>query len=138
MFSIIIYIVGILYLSVCIGFYLKMGIYGVKEEKFIKSLYGPVIAIIAMECVAWQYISEAEKKEKIRLNLLGRMYLMMSLTKLNIQIFPAILGIIAMYFVEVEKRMVPNTDAAKKRQSYRRFRSKSYQVYDDYRRYGFI
>lgn len=120
----------VVYLSVCLGVFLKLHRYGVENNKLIYALLSPIVLNILATCIAWEYVKIKEKKEKVIYSRTEKLLLMFELTKLNIQWFPALVGFSAVAIIKVEKSQKTNKQI-KKENSYQEFSKKSYELYDD-------
>ncbi len=125
----------IIYLSVCAGCYLKLCCYKVKANKLLISVLGPVFLSVFATYIAWSYIQEKEKESGIKVAFHRKMLFMGKLMKINIQWFPSLIGFLAISVLKAERSKIIN-QAAKKRQTRRTFRDKSYEFYDGCVSYG--
>lgn len=123
----------VIYISISIGFSIKLSYYGVKNNKFFLSIYGPLYIMCFAILAAWTFIKAIEKKENIHFSKLQKVKLMFKLNILNIQWFPAILGFgaLAIYKSRVKNKKCLNEDA-QKRQTIRLFNTKSHKLYNDF------
>lgn len=136
--NMLLYAFGMLYLSFCVGFWLKLYSYGIKRNKIRLSIFGPLMVFISTNRVAWSYIDVKAKEAGVNLTFISKLFYMLRLVRLNIQWFPVFVGFKTEAILRAEKSKVVVKEDAKKRQSNRVFRSKSYEFYDDCHSYGFI
>lgn len=134
----IVYAFGMLYLSFCVGFWLKLYSYGIKRNKIILSIFGPLMVFISTNRVAWSYIDSKAQEAGVSLTFISKLFYMLRLVRLNIQWFPVFVGFKTEAILRAERSKVVVKEDAKKRQSNRVFRRKSYEFYDDCHSYGFI
>ena len=136
--SLLVYAFVMLYLSFCVGFWLKLYSYGIKRNKIILSILGPLTVFISVNRVAWSYIDEKAQEEGVSLTFISKLFYMLRLVRLNIQWFPVFVGFKTEAILRAEKNKVIVKGEAKKRQSNRVFRRKSYEFYDNCHSYGVI
>lgn len=128
--EIFIFALIVVYLSVCLGVYLKLLYYGVEKNKIIYSLISPIVLNVLATWIAWEYVKIREQKDNTSYSKTEKALLMLELTKLNIQWFPALVGFSAVAIVKIEKVKKANRQI-KKEKGYKEFSKKSYELYDD-------
>nr|DAJ94611.1 MAG TPA: hypothetical protein [Caudoviricetes sp.] len=126
------------YLSICLGSWLKLSYYGVRHYKILVSIWGPIYLMVLATNVAWSYIKLKEKEEKTKFSFKTKAICMFKLTILNIQWFPALMGFLAVAILKAEKTKKLVNESAQKRQTRRLFVKKSYELYDDCMNYGCV
>lgn len=116
----------LIYLSICLGVYLKFCQYKVKNNKIVYSLISPIMLNVLAASIAWDYIKLKEEEEQTVFSVMDKMTFMVQLIKLNIQWFPALVGFFAVALVNQEK-----LDVQSNKDGYQDFSRKSYELYDD-------
>ena len=120
----------VVYLSICLGVFLKLCHYGVGRNKFIYSLLSPIVLNVIATYIAWEYVKFKEKTCKVSYSKTEKLLLMLELIKLNIQWFPALVGFLAVAIVKSEKAK-KTTKQIRNEKRYKEFSEKSYELYDD-------
>lgn len=65
----------VVYLSVCLGVFLKLCHYGVERNKFVYSLLSPIVLNVLATYIAWEYVKFKEKHTKQVIQKLKKYYL---------------------------------------------------------------
>lgn len=120
----------VVYLSVCLGVFLKLCHYGVERNKFVYSLLSPIVLNVLATYIAWEYVKFKEKTYKASYSKIKKILFMLNLIKLNIQWFPALVGFLAVAIVNSEKAKKVNKQISNEKR-YQEFSKKSYELYDD-------
>lgn len=60
----------LIYLSICLGVYLKFCQYKVKNNKIVYSLISPILLNVLAASIAWEYIKLKEKEEQTKFSVI--------------------------------------------------------------------
>lgn len=122
-------ILVMLYASICLGFFIKLNYYKVRNNKIIWSILGPFFIMIFATIVAWSYTNKKSKRGKV--SFFSKFLFMINLVKINIQCFPALMGFLADGLRRLESSRAVKSEEAKIKQEKHAFTKKSYELYDD-------
>lgn len=128
--EILIFALMIVYLSVCLGVFLKLRQYGVQKHKALYSLCSPIVLNVLAAWISWEYIKFREKKDNVIYSKKDKILFMLELIRLNIQWFPALVGFSAVTIVKIEKTRRFSKQEEKEK-GYKEFSRRSYELYDD-------
>lgn len=127
--GLILYLV-VFYFSLCIGLYMKLTNYGVKEYKFIICLLGPVAIFVLSNIFSWSYLSQKEKDHKFELNFLIKVLYWLRMLVLNVTLFPFFGNSFSKAVLEVEGKRAYQSERAVRKKSIEKIRTKSFACYD--------
>lgn len=121
----------LLYVSVVIGTFVKLKYYKVERDSIFLAFILPIALVIIAHFSAMEYIKSLEKERKKLFSFYDKVMLMLKLTRINIECFPALVGIAASILKKVEINNLLKNKSAKKRQAKRSWKEKSHRLYDD-------